>query len=165
MCLRIKTFLNFKNPFSFVLKVNLFYKTLHRVHLNHTVSLNLSLRYVYQTRWTWWNIYHNLHKYSVHTLRNTAVCNKILQSYILHALFNSDILMMIYFENKWEGTLHNAQLLLSKRECIVHVKWCTFCLKNWIILRIKLHFAEYARVRYYKQMLKNVKIKTPQLNK
>lgn len=99
MCLRIKTFLNFKNPFSFVLKVNLFYKTLHRVHLNHTVSLNLSLRCVYQTRWTWWNIYHNLHKYSVHTLRNTAVCNKILQSYILHALFNSDILMMIYFEN------------------------------------------------------------------
>lgn len=108
MCLRIKTFLNFKNPFSFVLKINLFYKTLHRVHLNHTVSLNLSLRCVYQTRWTWWNIYHNLPKYSVHTLRNTAVCNKILQSYILHALFNSDILMMIYFENKWEGTLHNA---------------------------------------------------------
>lgn len=108
MCLRIKTFLNFKNPFSFVLKVNLFYKTLHRVHLNHTVSLNLSLRCVYQTRWTWWNINHNLHKDSVHTLRNTAVCNKILQSYILHALFNSDILMMIYFENKWEGTLHNA---------------------------------------------------------
>lgn len=104
----LKTFLNFKNPFSFVLKVNLFYKTLHRVHLNHTVSLNLSLRCVYQTRWTWWNIYHNLPKYSVHTLRNTAVCNKILQSYILHALFNSDILMMIYFENKWEDTLHNA---------------------------------------------------------